>query len=119
MSSITLLRRGGDGLRFRRMIRCDRRGSDALRICIGFAVFLGPEILSGVADGRNIEAWLQWSTRFCFRVVSGCNSMGRSESRNQRGFTAFGSYYGWWLEPVGLQRAEGTQGATRIQDGLC
>src|SRR5882762_11365709 len=40
MSSITLLRRGGDGLRFRRMIRCDRRGSDALRICTGFAVFI-------------------------------------------------------------------------------
>src|SRR6266404_1842654 len=119
MSSITLLNRRGDGLRFRRMIRCDCRGSKALRIYIGFAVITRSEILSGVPDGRNIEACLQSSTRFCFRAVDGCNSLGRSESRNQRGFAAFGSYYGWWLEPIGLQRPEGTQGATRIQDGLC
>src|SRR5882724_11226089 len=114
MSRITLLHRRGDGLGFRTMIRCDCRGAKAAGICVGFSVFTGSEIFLGAPDGQNIEACLQWSTRFCYRVVSGCNSMGRWEPRNQRGFAALGSYYGWWLEPVSLHRSERTQGPARI-----
>src|SRR5271155_4028487 len=90
----------GDGLRLRRMIR----SVYCILIRVSLAKCEALEMLPGVRNGRNIEARFQWSTRFRFRMVGGFARAGRPKSAAQRGLTAFGSDYGWRLEPVGLQR---------------